>query len=442
MTNPVYDITPLSYNSQCITFTEWVSLLTLCFAPLLAHIASGTPRVSYLTRRRPKWYDSVCHYNPTSILWRYFVIADRRIRALQWSNIDMAASNAIFWTDYGWDGAEYMVDMSMPFCIELPEHSRAEIMSITMLKTIITTAQGISAIYGLVYNASDGLNYLQQMGVDTIFFPLAIMGLLRCSAAAWLTDQYGYILRDDIQMDPLYSTPNTVVTIYQGTQEPSDQSKHMDTTNIYVQSSLRYEPTSYWASRVFRLFYFCILSGLWAICFIYTVPGVIFQARGFTTTVYFTLLLFWFLFTITLVVFTFYSVRGSTTSTIIPCITTVWYRLYTLIVILAALVLIVIASIETNQIATGAYSSVASNLPTKCSKSAIYTFYLSTKYNFLGFLSNENAFSYTDQAGRNTSWGSLTLDNHASGGEFWGYNFTGYCVGIPQNTTLVEDLAI
>jgi hypothetical protein len=61
-------IDPLQYNSSCITFTEWVSLFTLCLAPLTAHIISGAPSVPYLSHTRPKWYDHLCHYNPTSPL--------------------------------------------------------------------------------------------------------------------------------------------------------------------------------------------------------------------------------------------------------------------------------------------------------------------------------------------------------------------------------------
>lgn len=29
-------IEPMRYNSKCITFTDWISLITLCLAPLIA----------------------------------------------------------------------------------------------------------------------------------------------------------------------------------------------------------------------------------------------------------------------------------------------------------------------------------------------------------------------------------------------------------------------
>lgn len=90
-----YQVLSISYSSYCISFAEWVNIFRLCPAPLFAHIISGTPSPSYLALTRPKWYDRLCIYNPTSILWRYAVIADRRIRAKSWHHNDLAAANAI-----------------------------------------------------------------------------------------------------------------------------------------------------------------------------------------------------------------------------------------------------------------------------------------------------------------------------------------------------------
>ena len=92
----------------------------------------------------------MCSYNPTSIIWRYAAITDRRIRAIQWSRRDLAATNAIFWTSDGWNGGEEMVTSSATYCLRYPESTRVEILSLTMLKTVITTLQGASAFYILV----------------------------------------------------------------------------------------------------------------------------------------------------------------------------------------------------------------------------------------------------------------------------------------------------
>ena len=90
------DVLPLAYQSRDITFPQCVSLITLGLAPLIVHIVSGAPEPTYLCRSRPQWHDRMCLYCPLTILWRYMAIADRRIRAFDWSSADMAAANSIF----------------------------------------------------------------------------------------------------------------------------------------------------------------------------------------------------------------------------------------------------------------------------------------------------------------------------------------------------------
>ena len=136
----------------------------------------------------------MCSYNPTSIIWRYAAITDRRIRAIQWSRRDLAATNAIFWTSDGWNGGEEMVTTSATYCLRYPESTRVEILSLTMLKTVITTLQGASAFYILVGSVAGVAlpGVAIGFGVDTLFFPLSILGCLRLCAAAWLTDDFVY----------------------------------------------------------------------------------------------------------------------------------------------------------------------------------------------------------------------------------------------------------
>ena len=64
------------YQSQNLNLGNWVELLTLCLAPLIAHIVAGAPRIVYLRNQRPQWHDYLVHYNPTSIGWRHFAIVD------------------------------------------------------------------------------------------------------------------------------------------------------------------------------------------------------------------------------------------------------------------------------------------------------------------------------------------------------------------------------
>lgn len=213
-----YYILPFSLNSECLSLTEIVSLLTLCLAPLITHIASGSASVSYLVNDRPQWYEKACHYNPTSILWRYAAITDRRIRATSWDKSDMAVSNAIFWTSRGWDGSEEIASIAGAYCFRLPQYCRAEILSSAMFKTVLTTAQGVSALYWIVYHlvdSNDTDSFISLAGVDNIFMPLALFGLLRLCAAAWLTDDYAYAPRSDLHFKPLPTTHPAIPNFFQ-----------------------------------------------------------------------------------------------------------------------------------------------------------------------------------------------------------------------------------
>ncbi|PMD35027.1 hypothetical protein L207DRAFT_534284 [Hyaloscypha variabilis F] len=180
----------INFQSQHLTFSDWVSLLTLCLAPLIVHILAGVPAPTCFNRTRPRWHDLICHYNPTSIFWRYLAITDRRCRAKSWSPLDMAATNALFWTQNGWDGSEEMIQRSQDFCIEPPNKNRISFVSLSMVLTLIVALQGGQALYSLI----SGFNgyYPCQIAVGTIFYQLATLGLLRLPAALWLTNDFVY----------------------------------------------------------------------------------------------------------------------------------------------------------------------------------------------------------------------------------------------------------
>src|SRR2546430_12965099 len=137
-------------QSSDIMLDDWIALLTLCLAPIVMHIVAGAPSTVHLHHQPPAWHDIICHYNPTSILWRYFTILDRRIRAKTWDSADMAASNASFWTEHGWDGSETMTEKSRKSWTRLPSHARVNFFSVSAAKTIIVSLQGVQAIYILL----------------------------------------------------------------------------------------------------------------------------------------------------------------------------------------------------------------------------------------------------------------------------------------------------
>lgn len=245
------DVRPLSHQSYNISFTEWISIFTLCLAPLIAHIIAGVPQTSYLCSRRPKWHEIIGHYNPTSIMWRYAAITDRRLRARFWDRMDLAASNTLFWTSRGWDGSESMIILTSPYCFHLPERARVAVLSREMVKTVIVTCQGIQAVMILLgtITARSTTFFEPYIATDTIFFPLAIIGLLRLYCGLWLSEDYAYAL--------LWSEGegnNPAETNLDG-RRPSVDS--LISGYPHIPAETRFRPTSYWGSQLFRLSLFC-----------------------------------------------------------------------------------------------------------------------------------------------------------------------------------------
>jgi hypothetical protein len=465
-----YNIRPIQYNSQCISFPEWITLLTLCFAPLIAHIASGTPFVTYLTHSRPRWYDHLCHYNPTSIIWRYAAITDRRIRALSWNRNDLAASNAIFWTTHGWDGSEEMVLAAAPHCTRSPEQSHVRIVSVSMLNTVITTLQGFAALYTLigslaVVSDNSDLNSIELMGVDLVLFPVAILGLLRLCAAAWLTDDFEYSLRDgnavkqgattserDVPLleirqasDAFLSRDDdTVKSLHRGTTISERDFPLMESgqafdpflmTSALLPAHARFvSPRSSWQSRAFRCFYLFISAGIWAVAFVFTAPVVPEDMSTFSTTSFVACLFYFVFITIATIIYAFYFFRGQTTSTLIPCISQPWYRVYTVLVMGFMVVLVVIASIETNRAPNGVYISAPPLVKVDCARRGDWWRVAPNSNMFSGFVSREKRNA--TQLGHeypSSAVAEITRDNVSLGERYWLYNFTGFCVGQLDN---------
>jgi hypothetical protein len=75
--------------------------------------------------------------HPTSIIWRYAAVVDRRIRATKWCPDDLAATNAIFWTTKGWNRDESMVATAVSYRVQNSKSPHVNIFSVTTLKTVI-----------------------------------------------------------------------------------------------------------------------------------------------------------------------------------------------------------------------------------------------------------------------------------------------------------------
>lgn len=361
-------------------------------------------------------------YNPTSILWRYAAIADRRIRARCWDKKVFAATNALFWTSQGWDGSEEMVALSSPYCTHLPEHARIAVFSREFVKTSIVTLQGTQAVValGLALGdkpASDG--FVVLMGVDQIFFPLAFIGLLRLFCAFWLTDDFAY------------TSLGSATRV-----EDAPSTAKMDNTSRVSMDSLlgygvaksdlkdaRFLPTSSWGSRAFRALFIILLLGLWVICVLFLL-----QPKGgkvFTTTAFLVALFYLVFISASVVICGYYLARGHT-STAIPCAGSLWYASYTGLLIAMTLVVFVVACVETRRTACGRWTSAPYSVGDywACSDSRMPDVVAVDP-------SSRPAF------GLATIEPSYDQHNETLGyGEFWVRNFTGHCLGFLGNTTV------
>lgn len=415
-------ILPIAYQSKDISFPDWIAILTLSLAPLIAHIVAGVPQISYLsnnTNPRPRWHDNVCHYNPTSIIWRYGMIADRRIRARLWDQADSAATNALFWTSRGWDGTEAMIRASLPYCTHLP--AKFPLISREMAKTVIITLQGLQAgmtlMVGLRTTRASN-SFVHWVGVDTVFFPLAVLGLLRLSCAFWLTDDFSY------NAPQVINHPGSRIWPGNGVEQANRSS--LDSLLEGVHSSdpnqERFRPTTFWPSRVFRALYILPVLAISITCILYIGPWTKsiddVYATTFTTTSFLLTMLYLGFATSTALICSWYFVCGYT-MTIIPCISSLWYKIYTLVIIALGALLFVLACVETRKTPCGRYTSgpgEGADLDA-CATEELDIIYVAPDKAYFGL-----AF---------THWNTTDINKSD---EFEVYNFTGTCFGVASKS--------
>lgn len=435
------------YQSYDISLVDWFSLLTLCLAPLIVHIVVGVPKPTYLDRSRPKWHQRLCHYNPTSIIWRYAIITDRRIRCpgASWDANVFAATNALFWTADGWDGSEDTVEVSSEQCLRLPEGARAPLFSGDVLSTLIITLQGFQAAYTIASSFgtwSDSTSRkTASLALDTLFFPLALMGLLRLVCACWLTSEYAYAESLTVHRSAAFEMPYRRSANTAGGAGGAGAGTAGSTDRLLSEWHLARSPTfaparflkvSFWASILFRVVFLFLLLGLLALPVLYLTlePWLILQVVGvemeISTTLFAIILLYLVLFAGTFVILSFYFYRGCT-STIIPCIQSIWYTVYTGIIMALVLVLFVVACLETRKTPCGTYTSFAVAAGGDAMACA-------TSHTTLTTLSpgSGTAGGNVPSFGIATTWPSAhygTNQTILGPGEYWVYNFTGTCIG-------------
>ncbi|PMD13404.1 hypothetical protein NA56DRAFT_651851 [Hyaloscypha hepaticicola] len=320
-------ICPLTYygDSPLPPFpaSQWLTILTACLAPLVVHIAAGVPRPTIIgskeeAQEKPPWSDLLPHFNPVSILWRYYAIADRRLRSRDWGKEEMAATNALFWDGSHWDGSEAIMIRSRSFPSHLADSSHVDLVSVSTLKTITMVIQG--AYFAYIISAQDDV-----ADVSSFFAPLAIIGLFRLQSALWLSDEAVYLF---------FGSWEAPVT----------------TTPFGTRISEALHSTRSWRGVVFRSWW--IVSALGLVAFdlyncvgdwkTWTSPDRCLFASALVQRVFYTV------FTLGILgIHSFYVLRGRSCTTIIPCIHSRWYKVYTYLMIALAVVGIAIGCVET-----------------------------------------------------------------------------------------------
>jgi hypothetical protein len=330
------------HKSQSITFSEWLFLLTLCFAPLATHLLVGVPEPTVFVKL--PWQQRICHFNPTSILWRYFAIADRRARARKWGCCNLAATNAVFWDGTHWDGSEEKMARMRGKATKLPSYHRVSVFSTSALGTLIITLQGIQAIYDLIVNAI-GSVHPGGHPISKVFFPLAIFGLIRLPAALWLTEEYGY--RECKETEPpgegysefgLLPPPGHIIA---GSNIPSQQ--------FCPQCSCR--------GILTRAIFMGVLIALMALTLCFFALNFKSDTRTDLTT-FVSQIFYLFYLACTFAIVSTFILAGKGNTTIIPCIQSTWYQAYTYMLFSLALRFILVSALETRRTTCGLYTAI------------------------------------------------------------------------------------
>lgn len=297
----------------------------------------------------------------------------------------MAASNALFWTTDGWDGTESMMVKSRMYCERRPDHKTIQLFSISTGKSIIVTAQGIQAIALIINGITRFSRFFIRFGMPNIFFPFAILGLVRLCAAPWLTDDYTYLphhtsplpsttslsyastsvsdsldkphpyfSRRSTQRPSLYSLPAFDF------EKPDLSSRTSDDATLLPGHDELFHPRLSRRGLTWRIAFLLLLTCLWLLPLITMLP---FRWGIYFTGTLFSMGIFYFVFLSATLFSAFFTIFSAlSTSTIHPYARKTWYKVYTVLLFGLMVVLIVVACVENRKTPCGAYTSYPSSI--------------------------------------------------------------------------------
>lgn len=153
-----------------------------------------------------------------------------------------------------------------------------------------------------------------------------------------------------------------------------------------------------------------------------------------SVTTFFIALFYLFLIGVSLLILIYYFIRTGAESTTIPCISSVWYKIYTGIVMANMVVMVVLASIETRKMPCGMYTTFPGypgDSVCLLNHPAIVPVDPSgTKYKIYGF----GQFGLATNVTLGTPQSHMTLKE----GEFLVDEFTGSCLGQFTGNTRIH----
>jgi hypothetical protein len=224
------------------------------------------------------------------------------------------------------------------------------------VKTVVITIQGVQAIIFLLEGFTTNSVFVRSIAIDTIFFPLAVLGLFRLCAAPWLTEEYLYAEHED---------RSTTLALKQRTAYPQTMA-HLSVAQYvsskglldpaHFTSEVRFYPINSWRGWLFRIIFLILILLLWAMCLTYMTPYIgrdVYQVP----TQLLVLILYMVFLSATFIIYAYYFIWERSETTVIPCIVSTWYQIYTCILILTMLVLIVVAAVTTRKTMCGTYTT-------------------------------------------------------------------------------------
>lgn len=124
--------------------------------------------------------------------------------------------------------------------------------------------------------------------------------------------------------------------------------------------SLDFHSPRSWRGITVRFFFLLPLLALLALALLYLLPyktssyplNLFFTLTQFLVVIFFTLLLLCLI-----PIYTFYFLTNNSTTTIIPCIASLWYKIYTVLLFSCMLVLVCVAGLETRVTPCGLYTT-------------------------------------------------------------------------------------